>query len=372
MSPDLDEFHDAPSSLIAAVAERHGGFVLGHMVDRAAFDWKLRSTRASIPLWTQYPRRCAATAERLPRRADRTRRRKLFDGHSRMASRRTLSAAQVPRRQREVDIGTGGRRSRAPRPLRVRASRRRRSAAQRSARLAGLLALPLRGAVVRPAATEAGPLPGSRRRAARSRPQRHGGPRAHLRRRVGGHRRAAAGRLRVSRRELPAARALRGELRGARGLTKLRRLPSCLERSPTRIGRGGRIAATPRPRRRGRDAAAATRKLRGDASPQLRRGCVEGSRGATRRYEEPATSEPSGFGDTGVLVREPVLRSPRRLGRFRKPFLSKPSPPRPLLSAHPRRVQDHQANDTAALSKNSFQIHGRARPRRKRLAEDGV
>ena len=42
------------------------------------------------------------------------------------------------------------------------------------------------------------------------------------------------------------------------------------------------------------------------------------------------------------------LQAPRAVSKL---FRSKPSPPRPLLSApHPRRVQDHQAHSGAHLS----------------------
>jgi hypothetical protein len=60
MFPDLDEFFDTPSADIDHILNRYG-LVLGHMVDRIAKDWSLART-IDKPLWTQYPRRCAATA----------------------------------------------------------------------------------------------------------------------------------------------------------------------------------------------------------------------------------------------------------------------------------------------------------------------
>ena len=62
MFPDLDEFFDAPSKDMERTLKKYGA-VLGHMVDRVAEDWALRKTTIR-PLWLQYPRRCAATAER--------------------------------------------------------------------------------------------------------------------------------------------------------------------------------------------------------------------------------------------------------------------------------------------------------------------
>ena len=62
MFPDLDEFFDAPSKDMERTLKKYGA-VLGHMVDRVAEDWALRKT-TNRPLWLQYPRRCAATAER--------------------------------------------------------------------------------------------------------------------------------------------------------------------------------------------------------------------------------------------------------------------------------------------------------------------
>ena len=60
--PDLDEFFDAPSKDVERILKKYGA-VLGHMVDRVSDDWALRKT-TNKPLWLQYPRRCAATAER--------------------------------------------------------------------------------------------------------------------------------------------------------------------------------------------------------------------------------------------------------------------------------------------------------------------
>ena len=62
MFPDLDEFFDAPSQDMERVLKKYGA-VLGYMVDRVADDWALRKATTK-PLWLQYPRRCAATADR--------------------------------------------------------------------------------------------------------------------------------------------------------------------------------------------------------------------------------------------------------------------------------------------------------------------
>lgn len=64
MFPDLDEFFDAPPALVEASANAYGGFVLGHMVDRVARDWRLSRMHRRSKIWGQYPLRCAATHER--------------------------------------------------------------------------------------------------------------------------------------------------------------------------------------------------------------------------------------------------------------------------------------------------------------------
>ena len=64
MFPDLDEFFDAPPEAISLAAQNYDGFVLGHMVDRVAHDYRLRAMNRHLGPWAQFPRRCAATADR--------------------------------------------------------------------------------------------------------------------------------------------------------------------------------------------------------------------------------------------------------------------------------------------------------------------
>ena len=62
LAPETYAMLDKLSEDMERTLKKYGA-VLGHMVDRVSEDWALRKT-TNRPLWLQYPRRCAATAER--------------------------------------------------------------------------------------------------------------------------------------------------------------------------------------------------------------------------------------------------------------------------------------------------------------------